>query len=227
MYNYTSKIGYLVLKQGLRQIVLRIALILLGIGLFGAIAEDVILNGPLTRVDLSVNQFLKVHVKPSFGDLMQVISRTGSELIFVVSPPLALYLILRQRWRECNMLLLGVGGGETVNLLLKMLFARQKRPSAVSLTTLDDYMFPSGHAMVSFIFYGLVAYLVVRSVQSRRWRALISIALAVVVLLVGFSQLIVGGHYLSDVLGGYALGLVWLVLTISSVESLRRRQLDT
>jgi membrane-associated phospholipid phosphatase len=218
--------GYLVLKHGFRQIALGIAFMLLGIGLFGGIAEDVIHNGPLTHVDLSVNRFLKVHVKPSLGDLMQVISRTGSELIFVVSPPLALYLIRRQRWSESSMLLLGVAGGETVNLLLKTLFARQKTPSAVSLTTLDDYMFPSGHAMVSFIFYGLVAYLVVRTVPSRRWRALISIALAVVVLLIGFSQLIVGGHYLSDVLGGYAFGLFWLVLTITSVEAMRYRRLD-
>jgi len=217
---------YLVLKHGLRQTALAIALMLLGIGLFSGIAEDVVHNGPLTRVDLAVNQFLKVQMKPSLDSVMLVISHAGTELIFVLSLPLTVYLISQQRWSECSMLLLGVGGGETVNLLLKMLFARQKMPSAVSLTTLDKYMFPSGHAMVSFIFYGLMMYLVICGVRSRCWRALISIALALVVLLIGFSQLIVGGHYLTDVLGGYAFGLVWLVLTIVSVEAMRYRRLD-
>ncbi len=197
----------------------RLLLILPGLGLFGGIAENVVRNGSTVRLDVEIDQLLEVsQIRQPFNSGLHLISLAGTELIFVVSLPLVAYLVWRQRWRECGLLLLAVGGGETASLLLKMLFTRQKTMSAEPLDTLSDSMFPSGHAMMSFIFYGLITYVIVRRVISWRWRALIVTTTTSVVLLIGFSQLVVGGHYMSDVLAGYAAGLVWLVLTIMCGE---------
>jgi membrane-associated phospholipid phosphatase len=202
-----------------------LVLILLGSGLFGGIADNVINNGSIVRLDLEVSQSLPPQqVGPPLKTVLLLISLAGSELIFVASLPLAAYLIRRQRVSECAMLLLAVGGGETTNLLLKVLFSRQKTSLARLPAALANYMFPSGHAMVAFIFYGIVTYWIVCRIASWHWRMLVGLTTTALVLLIGFSQLIVGGHYVSDVLGGYAAGLVWLVLTITGVEMARRRR---
>ena len=193
----------------------RLLLILLGLGLFGGMADHVVRNGSTVRLDVEIDQLLQVsQIRQPLHSGLRLISLAGTELIFVVSLPLVAYLVWRRRLRECGLLLLAVGGGETASLLLKLLFARQKTMSAEPLDTLSNYMFPSGHAMMSFVFYGLITHVIVRRVISWRWRALLVTTTTSVVLLIGFSQLVVGGHYMSDVLAGYAAGLVWLVLTI-------------
>jgi undecaprenyl-diphosphatase len=84
--------------------------------------------------------------------------------------------------------------------------------------------FPSGHALSVLVFFGLVAYLVCTSGTRRCWR-LTSVALAAAtVLTVGFSRLYLNMHWLSDVGGGFAVGLAYLLLAIWVVERLPGRR---
>ena len=111
-----------------------------------------------------------------------------------------------------------------INLVLKALFAHHRPTFPDSLLTLTSPSFPSGHAMASMIFYGLIVYLIAQRVRVWRWRVLAAISAAVLIILIGFSRIYLGVHYLSDVLGGYAAGFVWLAFTITGVETLRRRR---
>jgi membrane-associated phospholipid phosphatase len=207
------------------QLILILVLLLLGSGVFGGIADSVVQNGAIVQVDLAVRKLLPVQeIRPPLKTILRLISLAGSEFIFVASVPLATYLLWQRCRSQCALLLLAVGGGEAVNLLLKMSFARQKIGSAKPPRSLSDYTFPSGHAMVAFIFYCLMLYLIAHKITSSTQRVLLSATTTAIVLLIGFSQLLVGGHYVSDVLAGYAAGLVWLVLTILSVEAVRDSQ---
>jgi membrane-associated phospholipid phosphatase len=80
--------------------------------------------------------------------------------------------------------------------------------------------------MQSVIFYGLLGYLAMQ--QIRTWRARVGtiVVEVVLVILIGFSRLYLGVHYLSDVLAGYAAGVVWLACTITGVETVRRYRWD-
>ncbi len=217
-----SPTGYLGL-----QLTIGIACIIAGAWLFGGITEDILHGDPLVQVDLTISQYLHAHTEPPFTVAMILVSLAGSELVFIASLALSAYYAWHRRWRECSLFVIAVGGGELLNLALKAFFARQRPLFTDPLFILTSYSFPSGHAMASMIFYGLVVYLIVKRPIAWRWRALATITGAVLILLIGFSRMYLGLHYLSDVLGGYAAGLVWLAFTITGVETFHRQRTQT
>jgi undecaprenyl-diphosphatase len=83
--------------------------------------------------------------------------------------------------------------------------------------------FPSGHAMSVVVLFGVLAYLVWTSRTRQRWRCAAAAICAVLALAVGFSRLYLDMHWLSDVGGGFAVGLAYLPLAIWCVESIAAR----
>jgi undecaprenyl-diphosphatase len=206
------------------QLTCGIALIVLGSWVFGAIAEDIVHGDPLVQLDLAVSEFLHAHAQPAFTAAMLALSFMGSYVIVAASLLLGAVLAWRRCWYELSMLVLAVAGGELINLLLKALFARDRPTFPDPLLTAPGASFPSGHAMAAMIFYGLMMYFGVRWLTAWRWRVLVVVAGTVLIVLIGFSRIYLGVHYLSDVLGGYAAGLTWLAFTITGVETWRRRR---
>ncbi len=85
------------------------------------------------------------------------------------------------------------------------------------------YSFPSAHAAMSFACYGFIVYLVWRSATSQSFRTIAVLGLSVLIGAIGFSRLYLGVHYLSDVVGGYALGAACVWLAIWTTRILGRR----
>jgi membrane-associated phospholipid phosphatase len=76
--------------------------------------------------------------------------------------------------------------------------------------------------MRSVLVYGCLGYLAMVWIGSWRGRVWTVVAGGVLMLLIGFSRLSLGVHDLSDVLAGYASGIVWLALTMTGAEAVRR-----
>ena len=87
-------------------------------------------------------------------------------------------------------------------------------PLAVALY----YSFPSGHAMMSLITYGLLAYFLFVGLPRAWLRVPVSAALILLILLIGFSRLYLGVHYVSDMLAGFAVGGLWLSFCITAMN---------
>ncbi len=96
---------------------------------------------------------------------------------------------------------------------LKDLFHRHRPPGAEKVLHHLTYSFPSGHATISVCLYGLIGILIARHVPQPH-RGLCLGAFLILIILIGLSRIILGVHYLSDVLGGYLFGLfnvfLWL-----------------
>jgi undecaprenyl-diphosphatase len=88
---------------------------------------------------------------------------------------------------------------------------------------LAEWGFPSGHVLSLAVFFGLLAYLLWRSGTARTWRWLGGAGCIATVAAVAFSRLYLEAHWISDVAGGFLLGLAYLLLTIWVVEALGRR----
>src|SRR5262249_56884002 len=87
----------------------------------------------------------------------------------------------------------------------------------------QNFRFASGHWMGSIIGYGLLAYVLVLLLPWRRAKAAVVVALAVLILGIGFSRIYLGAHWLTDVIGGFTLGACWLAVCVAILETFRRR----
>jgi undecaprenyl-diphosphatase len=110
---------------------------------------------------------------------------------------------------------------------VKVLVARPRPPVGQMVTSYSGYAFPSGHATQAVAFYGMLAALV--AVNTPSWAAKVAAWASAVGIwgLVGFSRLYLGVHWLTDVLGGFALGGLWLfalLLLARTVPALRARR---
>lgn len=103
------------------------------------------------------------------------------------------------------------GFGYLINETLKQTFVRP-RPIVMHLTHAGGYSMPSGHAMAAMVFYGLILIFFATSVKDKKYRYLSYVLLILLIGLIGFSRVYLRVHYVSDVLAGFALGLV--ILTI-------------
>lgn len=107
-----------------------------------------------------------------------------------------------------------------VNHLIKEIVQRPRPPIELRMVQESSFSFPSGHAMTSVTFYGLIIYFVFKNVKNKRLRNTICTALSFLIFLIGISRIYLGVHYASDVLAGFVFGIVYLVLYITFVLKL-------
>jgi membrane-associated phospholipid phosphatase len=126
----------------------------------------------------------------------------------------AFVLCALSRWSLLSGWAAAIAGTGLLNTTLKGVVRRLRPHLPEPWVTEAGWSFPSGHAIVSLVAYGFVAYLITRmtSAPFPRWKAIA--LLATLVLLIGFSRVYLGVHFLSDVIGGYAAAAVWLTFCI-------------
>ena len=104
----------------------------------------------------------------------------------------------------------------------KLLVGRARPQVGGMLVLVDSSSFPSAHSAQAVATYGALAYLAGRAAPRWGQRVAAWTAATLIVLLVGFSRLYLGVHWLSDVLGGFALGAGWLAVVITASATYRR-----
>ena len=161
--------------------------------------------------DLWIRGTVHSWASPFLTKVMLGITMLGSERVMLPLGTVLVWQLATLRHRHQAILLAAGGlGAELVSQLLKLAFHRLRPPVFFGLAPAETYSFPSGHAFVGTVFYGLLAGILAQLYCRRRVEA---IALAVLtVLLVGFSRVYLGYHYPSDVLGGWACAAGWLAM---------------
>lgn len=109
-------------------------------------------------------------------------------------------------------IILNLAGITLINQILKFIF-RRERPTGYRLIEMSGYSFPSGHAMASLAFYGLLIYITKRLVKNKYLKILLITLNIAIIILIGVSRIYLGVHYLSDVLTGYSISIIYLLIT--------------
>lgn len=203
-----------------------VVMVLIGGLLFGAFAYNVWTKGPLLQWDAPLSkEFHNEAVKEPERIIELLIFGffVGKELVQVFAIILGLYFLHKRFWPELAMLLVGLGGGAIIWYYLISIFNRH-RPDAQIGIVVTDPSFPSGHVITAVLFYGLLAYMLVPKMPSLFWKWLVIIAAVLTMLYIGFSRLFLGGHYLTDILAGYALGIAWAGLVYTLIERISMRR---
>ncbi len=197
--------------------------------LFGGVTEDVIHHDPLTTVDLQVAVWFRAHATP-LGDSVGVFFSTiGSPVgMAVLAVSVAIVLAYRRWWITLAGWVAAFTGAGVLGLAIKLIIHRPRPEGAVHFLHDTSFSFPSGHALGSLVGFGMLAYLLVAYwPPARQHRVLVSLLAVLLVLAIGLSRLYLAVHYLSDVVAGYAAGLVWLAACITGVDiALGQRGLD-
>ncbi len=104
-----------------------------------------------------------------------------------------------------------------LNQLLKFIFKRP-RPFGYRLLEIGGYSFPSGHAMVSMAFYGFLAYLSYCYIENKYLKYLFMILNIFIIISIGISRIYLGVHYCSDIVVGYSVSLIYLILYVKLLK---------
>ncbi|HVN72664.1 MAG TPA: bifunctional DedA family/phosphatase PAP2 family protein [Desulfomonilia bacterium] len=187
--------------------------------IFGGITQDIIAGDPIVMVDKWVVDQVLFFRSPFTTHLMEVVTQLGGmKFIVPVSLAIVSYLILKKRFDRAAVFAVAIVGGSLLNSILKAMIHRPRPISDTTLIAVSGWSFPSGHAMNSMIFYGMITYLIVRSVDSWKVRAFFITMTGFIVFIIGFSRIYLQVHYLSDVLAGFVGGLFWLSICITGLE---------
>jgi undecaprenyl-diphosphatase len=179
-----------------------------GLFLFAWIAGEVMEEHTM-RFDLAVRASIHRNASLTMTRAARFASFVGSDVLgaaFVLS--LLVFAFLRWH-RAAIWLTLTMAGGLVLDLSLKHAFHRQ-RPAPFFGPVPYTYSFPSGHALFSFCFFGVLAGLLADRLKSRPAKILVWLIAAVLIVAIGLSRIYLGVHYPTDVLGGYLAAAVWV-----------------
>jgi undecaprenyl-diphosphatase len=176
---------------------------------FGWLAEEM-LEGDTRQFDALVRTAVHQLATPGLTRLMQVFSFFGSVVAVTAMCLAAICVSLYYgRTRTAVMLAITMAGVAALDVVLKHAFHRP-RPVAFFGATPSSYSFPSGHALGSLCFYGMLAAILAGRARTRGAKFCVWMAAALLVGMIGFSRIYLGVHYPSDVIAGYCAAAVWL-----------------
>lgn len=172
-----------------------------------------------TQMDYKVFDYLSQYVNETNNSIMQGITFLGKhEFLIPANLLLILYFLVvkKHKWYSIKVPAIALSS-LALMFLLKNLFGRE-RPLTPLLEEAKGLSFPSGHALMSVTFYGLIIYIIWQTVKNKKLRLALTIAMILLILLIGFSRIYLRVHYTTDVIAGFCMGFLWLVLSIYVID---------
>ncbi len=179
---------------------------------FVLIALDVIFDGALVKFDQVVHSWSLGWHTPLLDKIVFGITHLGnlSTMLFY-SMIIIFFLFWKKEWKSLRFYLFGMLGSTALFSGIKELVDRSRPSSYIGDFHQHGYSFPSGHSTMSMTFALLIFFLFYSKV-SKEYRTTLTIFCILFPLLIGFSRIYLGVHYFSDVMGGFTLGIFWVML---------------
>ncbi len=177
---------------------------------------DFVTDNKINEFDSAVLNYVASFRSPALTPFMRIITECGGAYVIGAATIILFFAIKNKR---LSFAILGnIIGILVVNQLFKFAIQRPRPDEALRLIEQGGYSFPSGHSMGSMAFYGFLVYLDFRYFKNNivRWGS--TIALGLLVALIGISRIYLGVHYPSDVLAGFLLTIAYLIFYISLVN---------
>jgi undecaprenyl-diphosphatase len=181
-------------------------------------------SGPLIRLDRRTDDALHGYAlrHSGFTSFMRFVSDIGTSLAWlIILVPVVGWLLFRRLPKLAAFVAVTAIGSVLLNNLIKLLVGRARPHLTDPVAVAAGKSFPSGHSQAAIVGYAILVAVFLPAVP-RGWRLWLVLPAAGMVLLIGFSRIALGVHYLSDVIGAYLIGMVWFIGMASAFGAWRR-----
>lgn len=186
--------------------------------LIGGLVEELLEAEEMIRFDQWVNQSLGALRSDDVLGVFSWLTGLGDSVTVVAVALTTTGLVWAYRHSHAILpLWIVVIGSQITTYAGKYALARA-RPEAVTEIIAVTPSFPSGHSTSAMAVYGFLAYLIARNLPATRFRFEVGFWAAILIALIGFSRMILGLHYASDVAAGFLVGLLWLLVGFALIE---------
>ena len=134
------------------------------------------------------------------------------------------FLLIQRKRLSAALLAVGLAGGVALSEGLKALFERERPPAAYQAVETLNASFPSGHALLSTVFYLTLGVMLTRAFPRRRLKAFVLGVAMLIAGLVGLTRVYLGAHWASDVVAGWCAGAAWSMALWLVAWAVQRRQ---
>lgn len=178
----------------------------------------------IQNIDTAVALWIELLRQPALTKFFVWITAWGDWLLVFI---LAIVFSVLFLWWKKPFYILVLGlitiGNQALVHFTKDFVGRSRPENFLEFYNGSTASFPSGHAAIAVVFYGFLAYVFWREVKSKAVKTLWVLTGILLVILIGFSRIYLGVHFLSDVLVGYLFGLLWLLIGIYLNEKLKQK----
>jgi undecaprenyl-diphosphatase len=186
--------------------------------LFSWLAEEVAKRGT-DRFDNRIRLLVHQQACPLLTASMRLVTELGNWPVILLGTLGLLFIFwYRRDGDHIGLVLVTMTGAGFLDAVLKLAFHRP-RPDPFFAVKPSTYSFPSGHALISLCFYGLIACTLSLRLHKSWQRVAVWCAAGLIIGLIGLSRIYLGVHWPSDVLAGYAAAVIWM----GAVRVLARR----
>jgi membrane-associated phospholipid phosphatase len=182
------------------------------------------------QFDTVFYNYLGQYVTPVNNNIMQFFSALGKPGFLIIANVLLIIYFLfvkKHKWYSIKIAAISLSS-LLVMFLLKNVFERS-RPLKPLIEAANGLSFPSGHALMSVTFYGLLGYITWKTGRNTFVKGVVFLVFFFLILFIGLSRIYLHVHYASDVLAGYCIGVLWLVISVTilgRLEKYSRQKID-
>jgi membrane-associated phospholipid phosphatase len=179
---------------------------------------------PVIRLDRRTSARLHGYAlsHPGFTSLMRGVSNSGTTVVWTVLLALVTcWLVYRRLFKLAIFVVVTDAGSLLLNNLIKLAVGRARPHLSDPVAAAAGKSFPSGHSQAAIVGFAILLAVFLPAV-ARGWRPWLMAVAAFLVLLIGFSRIALGVHYLSDVVGAFLIGTVWFIGMASAFGAWRR-----
>lgn len=204
----------------------------LGALTFGDLAEDLKKPGQ-EAFDLRILHALRPYaddpsrpwgpwwLKEAASDLT---SLGGISVLTLFATIAIIFLLIQRKRLSALLLVLGLAGGVALSEGLKAAFERERPPSPFQAVETINASFPSGHALLSTVFYLSLGVMLTRAFPERRFKIYVLGVAILIALLIGLTRIYLGAHWATDVFAGWSVGAAWAMALWLVSYAIERRQ---
>jgi len=183
-------------------------------------------SGPVLRLDRRTDDALHGFAlrHSGFTSAMRLVSDVGTTVAWlIILAPVVGWLLYRRLHKLAAFVVVTAVGSSLLNNAIKLLVGRARPHLTDPVAVAAGKSFPSGHSQAAIVGYAILVAVFLPAVP-RRGRPLLVLPAALMVLLIGFSRIALGVHFLSDVIGAYLIGTVWFIGMASAFGAWRRTE---